>query len=190
MVVCNDENSFCAFTLFFGTISVLCLILIVFSMQDTILLKFNDSPNIHLIFIPRFLCITMTLQYFIPYYSTVLFFIKEYILLLSYCATAYYFIFQASFLLIGSKVFKWLLNGSLIFNGISLGAILINFILELVAHMKPMPCDSMAWVIMRIVGLTLSLLSMAISAWIQLKINSIGHLLDKYELKDRIFYLW
>ena len=154
------------------------------------MLKFNQNPNIEIIFLARFLCITMILQYFIPYYSGILYFIKEYILLLSYCATAYYFIFQASHLLFDSRFFRYLLNGSLILTGIGLSGIVLYFVAALVTDTNPMPCDSVTWVVMRVIGLTLSVLSLAISAWIQSKVNSIARHLDQHEMKDRVFYLW
>jgi hypothetical protein len=132
----------------------------------------------------------MILEYLVPKHSKILYFLKEFILLISYCATAYYFIFQAGTLLFEYTFYRYILYSSLFLTAISLVTIFVYFIANLLVFGESLPCNSIYWVIMRIIGLCLSILSIIISMWIHWKLIKISQKLHLGELKSRMFYLW
>jgi len=190
MVVCQAGSTYCPFTVVFGTISVLFLLLVVSGKQDIVLLKFNKRLHIATLFIARFLCIIMILEYLLPFDSQILFFLKEFTLVISYCATAYYFIFQAGFILFEYTLYRYVLYGSLTLTAFSLVSLIIYYCATLLFANDPMPCNAPSWMIMRTLGLALSILCVLISLWIQIKVSKLSEKLNLAQLKNRITYLW
>lgn len=190
MVVCKEKSSYCPFTITFGIISIIFLILVVTQIQDTALLKYNSRKHIATLFIARFLCISMVLVYFLPFYSQIFFFIKEFSLLLTYSAVAYYFIFQAGFLLFEYTIYRYTLYGSLFLTALSLVILVLYFITTFFLFGESIPCDSPSWIIMRSLGLALSLLCITVSLWIHFKLSKLSKNLNLTQIKSRLNYLW
>ena len=132
----------------------------------------------------------MILEYLVPMHSKILYFLKEFILLISYGATAFYFIFQAGSLLFEYTFYRYLLFSSLFLTAITLVSIFGYFVSYLMVFEIALPCNDPFWIIMRIVGLGLSIISVIISMWINCKVNSIAEKLHIGEIKFRMCYLW
>ena len=132
----------------------------------------------------------MILEYLLPIQSKILYFIKEFVLLISYGATAFYFIFQAGALLFEYTFYRYLLYSSLSLTGLTLVSIFGYFVSHLIIFNKTLPCNDPFWMIIRTMGLGLSIISLIISMKINAKLNSISEKLHQGEIKFRMFYLW
>lgn len=132
----------------------------------------------------------MVLVYFLPIYSQIFFFIKEFSLLLTYCAAAYYFIFEAGFLLFEYTIYRYTLYGSLFLSAFSLIILILYFLTTFLLLGQSIPCDSPSWIIMRSLGLALSLLCIIVSSWIHFKLSKISKNLNLTQMKTRLNYLW
>ena len=136
------------------------------------------------------LCVAMILEYFIDYDSTLFYFIKEYLLLLSYSTASYYFIFQAYFLLTQSNSLKILVFSSAVISVSAFVTITIIFGFNLIVGFLEIPCDNYLWIIMRSLGLMMSTLFVFMGIMINKKINSIRSELNQTEVKSRLLFLW
>ena len=190
MVVCNTEEGFCAFTLTFGILSIICFILVVLSNQDITIIIYNRNGHVLVLFLARFLCMTMIIEYFVTIDSKIFYFIKEYVLLITFCVTAYYFIFQAEFILEQYKLLRYLVYSSIFVSLLFFVIITLYFLFELALEDFGVPCNTFLWIMMRSLGLMMCILFIIMGTLIRKKINSIRGLLNEPELKTRMFYLW
>ncbi|OMJ85103.1 hypothetical protein SteCoe_13626 [Stentor coeruleus] len=180
MVVCASEGSYCEFTIIFGTFSIICLVIVDFE-----LIIYNKNPHIVVLFIPRALCISMILEYFVNINSESLYFIKEYLLLIGICTTSYYFTFQAYNLLKDISIVKYTILGSIVFYALSLIAILIVFAITLPMGTNGIPCNDVVWLVMRILGALQALLFVIVSVLVKKKVSKFASFLHQQVLAER-----
>ena len=185
MVECAVGDNYCNFSIIFGVFSIVCLIAVI-----TEIIIFNSNKHIIVLFIAQTLCITMSLEYFLDYDSKLLYFIKEYLLLISYTVTSYYFIFQAYYMLIQSKSLQALVYFSLFVSILAFIIITIIFLFNLIVGFYGIPCNNYLWIIMRSLGMMMSCLFMFVGILISKKIKKIRKELNEAELKSRLLFLW
>jgi hypothetical protein len=194
MVVCSSEGQFCAFTLFFGIFSIICFFLIVPPTQDAAIIIFNKHEYVLVLFLARFLCLTMIVEYFIPVHSTIIFFVKECVLLFTYCVTAYYFIFQAEFILAQNWYLRYLVFFSILVSIACFVTIIMFFIFELALsdpqNHTAVTCDAFLWILMRSLGMMMTILFIVMGKLISNKLYGLSEMLNRKELRTRLIYLW
>ena len=142
MAECSSGDSFCSFSLAFGILSIICLLLLVKLIKITEAFLYHSNKHIVILFLAQALCLVMVFQYFISNYSDILYFIKEYLLLFVYCVATYYFIFQAYFLLEQNILLKYLVFSSGLVCLFAFFVILFIFALNIVVGYSGVSCNN------------------------------------------------
>ena len=190
MVDCASGDSYCSFTIVFGVISIILLILVVIFTKAVEILILHYNQHIIILFVAHTLCIIMIIQYFVTTKSRLLYFIKEYFLLITYTITSYYFIFQAFFLLQESKLLKLVVWFSGIASVLTFTVVAIMFGFNLIMQKYSIPCNHDIYIIMRSLGLMMSTIFCFTGILISRKLKLISRELNQEEVRFRIIYLW
>ena len=189
MVVCENTSTLCPFTIVFGVVSIICLILLVAFIQVWEVYLYRSYENVVILFFAYFLCILMILTYFLEFWSEVTYFLKDLFILALNCLTSYYFIFQANAILENYSCLKftvmvsvWVLLGSF-------ASILVLFVFRMVAF-NSISCDNIIWVVMRTLAIFMSILFLVIGFLVHSKLMTFKQYLNAEETRSRLFILW
>ena len=192
MIDCDAGHTACSVYLAFGIFSILCLILVVLYIKGIEIVVFSRNPQLQVLFMAYFLCIMMALYYFlIGFMGPLLYFIKEFLLLLASSYTSYFFIFQAYGLLSNNKLVTYSLRCTIAaVAAILLIILLYPLIIFLLERNSDLECGKIIWMVMRGLGVFLSLVFVFLGVLINKKQEVMMMELNVQETKVRKLYLW
>lgn len=192
MLVCDlDNDDLCWLSVSFGIISIIYLASIVKHIQIFLIFKYYRREEKKVLFFLAALCTSMILHYFlIADIYDVLYFVKEYLMLVVLSYICYYFLYHMYKLIQTHTVITFIGLTIIVITIVYLSVIAIYFTVDFfIADSSVFECSNDFWILIRAAELVLSLLFLIIGLVISKKLREVK-IIYKAQVKKKEKNVW